>query len=85
MLIGTTLLDLDASDFLSIATRAVDAMIQTDQVQPDQKDNLLRVLMLRHRHVNEKPPSLRRNSSGYGNLNMLSHEKSRYLKHLHFS
>ncbi|KFM66869.1 hypothetical protein X975_23152, partial [Stegodyphus mimosarum] len=63
---------------VGIAKRIADCMVQTDQIKPEQKDVVLRTLMLRHRHVNEKAvPYLRRNSSGYGNLNLLGHDKSR--------
>ncbi|CAL1266252.1 unnamed protein product [Larinioides sclopetarius] len=74
---GGFLLDIEEKDVLSISKRIVDCMVQTDQIDSDQKEEVLSCLMLRHRHVNEKMlPALRRNSSGYGNLNLLSHDKS---------
>ncbi|GFU39401.1 anion exchange protein 2 [Nephila pilipes] len=75
---GGVLLDLEEKDLMSISKRIVDCLLQTDQINYDQKEAVLRALMLRHRHVNEKMlPALRRNSSGYGNLNLLSHDKNR--------
>ncbi|GFY34039.1 anion exchange protein 3 [Trichonephila clavipes] len=75
---GGVLLDLEEKDLMGISKRIVDCLIQTDQINSDQKEAVLRALMLRHRHVNEKMlPALRRNSSGYGNLNLLSHDKNR--------
>ncbi|XP_055928203.1 anion exchange protein 2-like isoform X2 [Argiope bruennichi] len=75
---GGVLLDIEERDLLSICKRIVDCMVQTDQIDSDQREEVLNCLMLRHRHVNEKMlPALRRNSSGYGNLNLLSHDKNR--------
>ncbi|GIY74133.1 anion exchange protein 2 [Caerostris darwini] len=74
---GGVLLDLEEKDVMSISKKVVDCMIQTDQITSEMKEKVLRALMLRHRHVNEKMlPALRRNSSGYGNLNLLSHDKN---------
>ncbi|KAG8182792.1 hypothetical protein JTE90_009106 [Oedothorax gibbosus] len=74
---GGVLLDLEENDLVGISKRIVECMVNTDQIKTEQKDTVLRALMLRHRHVNEKMhPNMRRNSSGYGNLNMLSHDKN---------
>lgn len=74
---GAVLLDLEETDMLSISNKIVDSMIQTDQIQPSSRDSVLQTLLRRHRHVNEKAPALRRNSAGYGNLNLLGHDKNR--------
>lgn len=72
------MLDLEENDMIGVTTRIVDAMIQNDQIQPELREKVLQTLNLRHRHVNEKHlPSLRRNSAGYGNLNLLGHDKKR--------
>lgn len=72
------MLDLEENDLMGIITRIVDDMVQGDQIQPELREKVLQTLILRHRHVNEKHlPLLRRNSAGYGNLNLLGHDKRR--------
>ncbi|XP_042897163.1 band 3 anion transport protein [Parasteatoda tepidariorum] len=74
---GSVLLDLDEKDFFSVAQRVVENLVVTDQIEPDEKEYILQILMNRHRHMNDKSMPMRRNSSGYGNLNLLSHDKNR--------
>lgn len=48
-LLGTLLLDLDASDLPAIAHHVVESMIIHDQIRADQKGSVLRVLLLKHK------------------------------------
>ncbi|XP_054706709.1 band 3 anion transport protein-like [Uloborus diversus] len=75
---GAVLIDLEDKETTNIAKKITDSFIFTDQITHEDREAVVQALMKRHRHVNEKSlPSLRRNSSGYGNLNLLSHDKNR--------
>lgn len=75
---GTVLLDLEEKDLPGIAYRIVENMVITDQIKSEQRGAVMRALLLRHRHVNERnfaPFGLRRNYSGYSNLYLAGHDK----------
>ncbi|XP_069177811.1 LOW QUALITY PROTEIN: band 3 anion transport protein [Procambarus clarkii] len=66
---GAVLLDLEERDLPSIASRVVDKMIACDQIPPDQRDAVIRILLLRHKHIRENHSSFRLPSIGSkGNL-----------------
>lgn len=50
---GAVLLDLEERDLPSIAARVVDKMIACDQIPADQREAVIRVLLLRHKHIRE--------------------------------
>lgn len=75
---GTVLLDLEERDLAGIAYKVVENMVVTDQLHPDNRGAVMRALLLRHRHVHQSSFAqfaMRRNNSGYGSLNLLSHDK----------
>ncbi|XP_022257034.1 anion exchange protein 3-like [Limulus polyphemus] len=58
-------------------------MVINDQIQPEHRGPVMRTLLLRHKHVNERgfaPFALKRNQSGYSSLNLLEHERSKLTK-----
>ncbi|XP_021352339.1 band 3 anion transport protein-like isoform X2 [Mizuhopecten yessoensis] len=65
---GCLLLDLDASDLPTIVNSVIDTMIIHDQLRPENKGNVLRTLLLKHRHVGEGVKSLIRRNISYMNL-----------------
>ncbi|XP_076327328.1 band 3 anion transport protein-like [Tachypleus tridentatus] len=80
---GTVLLDLEEKDLPGIAYRVVELMVVNDQIKPEHRGPVLRALLLRHKHVNERgfaPFGLKRNHSGYSSLNLLEHEKTKLSK-----
>ncbi|XP_064098024.1 anion exchange protein 3-like isoform X2 [Macrobrachium nipponense] len=62
--LGAVLLDLEERDLPSIAARVVDKMIACDQIPPDQREAVVSILLLRHRHIRDSHSSLRRSSRG---------------------
>lgn len=77
---GTVLLDLEEKDLPGIAQKVVENMVATNQLMPENQGAVLRALLLRHRHVNDRNLmfGMRRNSSVYSNLNQLvSNDKSK--------
>lgn len=72
---GAVLLDLEERDLPSIAARVVDKMIACDQIPPDQRDAVIRVLLLRHRHIRDNHSSFRLPSRGSKNALASSDEK----------
>ena len=58
------LLDLEERDLPSIAGRVVDKMIACDQIPADQREAVIRVLLLRHKHIRENQSSFRLPSLG---------------------
>lgn len=56
---GAVLLDLEERDLPSIAGRVVDKMIACDQIPVDQREAVIRVLLLRHKHIRENQSSFR--------------------------
>ena len=65
------MLDLEEKDLPSIAARVVDSMVAHDQIPADQRDSVIKVLLLRHRHTKESQSSFRisRGSKGHININ----------------
>ncbi|KAL7637478.1 UNVERIFIED_CONTAM: hypothetical protein RMT77_012206 [Armadillidium vulgare] len=61
---GAVLLDLDERDLPSVATRVVDHMVACDQIPPEQRDAVIKILLLRHRHIKENFSAFRRASRG---------------------
>ncbi|XP_067140255.1 band 3 anion transport protein-like [Centruroides vittatus] len=77
---GTVLLDLEEKDLPGIAQKVVENLVATDQLKPENQGAVLRALLLRHRHVNDRSLmfGMRRNSSVYSNLNQLvANDKSK--------
>lgn len=73
---GAVLLDLEERDLPSIAARVVDKMVACDQIPPDQRDAVVRILLLRHKHIRENQSSFRLPSRGSkSTLNSSSEEK----------
>ncbi|XP_071527622.1 band 3 anion transport protein-like isoform X2 [Panulirus ornatus] len=71
---GAVLLDLEERDLPSIAARVVDKMIACDQIPADQREAVIRVLLLRHKHIRENQ-SFRLPSLGSKNTLASSEEK----------
>ncbi|XP_013387963.1 anion exchange protein 2 isoform X2 [Lingula anatina] len=64
---GSIILDLEAVTLADIANKVVDIMIIGDQIKEEDRGNVLRTLMHKHKHVNETKALIRRNFS-YQNL-----------------
>uniref|UniRef100_T1INN8 Anion exchange protein n=1 Tax=Strigamia maritima TaxID=126957 RepID=T1INN8_STRMM len=86
------LLDLEEKDLPGIAYRIVEAMVANDQIQNDDKAAVMRVLLLRHKHVADHHighsfAGLRRNlSSNVSSLTQLNDEnKLKINKNLSFT
>lgn len=61
---GEVLLDMDQSTLPGIVTTVVETMISSEQIRPEDKANVLRVLLLKHSHPNdEKEGMFHRNHS----------------------
>ncbi|XP_069108746.1 anion exchange protein 3-like isoform X2 [Argopecten irradians] len=76
---GCLLLDLDASDLPTIVNSVIDTMIVHDQLRPENKGNVLRTLLLKHRHVGEGLKTLIRRNMSYMNLRAMGlDDKSRH-------
>ncbi|XP_068216025.1 anion exchange protein 3 [Palaemon carinicauda] len=73
--LGAVLLDLEERDLPSIAARVVDKMVACDQIPPDQRDAVIRVLLLRHRHIRDSHSSFRLPSRGSKSALASSEEK----------
>ncbi|XP_045109014.1 band 3 anion transport protein-like isoform X2 [Portunus trituberculatus] len=72
---GAVLLDLEERDLPSIAGRVVDKMIACDQIPADQREAVIRVLLLRHKHIRENQSSFRLPSLGSKSTLVSSDEK----------
>lgn len=72
---GAVLLDLEERDLPSIASRVVDKMIACDQIPPDQREAVIHVLLLRHKHIRENQSSFRLPSIGSKTTLASSEEK----------
>ena len=57
-------MDLEEKDLPSIAARVVDSMVACDQIPSDQRDAVIKVLLLKHRHIKENQSSFRIPSRG---------------------
>ncbi|XP_066945584.1 anion exchange protein 3-like [Macrobrachium rosenbergii] len=57
--LGAVLLDLEERDLPGIIAKVVDKMIACDQIPPDQRDAVIRVLLLKHRHIRDNHSSFR--------------------------
>ncbi|XP_060080773.1 band 3 anion transport protein-like [Ylistrum balloti] len=76
---GCLLLDLDATDLPTIINSIIDTMIVHDQLRPENKGNVLRTLLLKHRHVGEGVKTLIRRNISYMNLRAMgSDNKNRH-------
>ncbi|XP_037800196.1 band 3 anion transport protein-like isoform X2 [Penaeus monodon] len=73
--LGAVLLDLEERDLPSIAARVVDKMVACDQIPPDQRDAVVRILLLRHKHIRENQSSFRLPSRGSKSTLNSSEEK----------
>lgn len=73
--LGAVLLDLEERDLPSIAGRVVDKMIACDQIPVDQREAVIRVLLLRHKHIRENQSSFRLPSLGSKSTLVSSDEK----------
>ncbi|MPC25386.1 Anion exchange protein 3 [Portunus trituberculatus] len=73
--LGAVLLDLEERDLPSIAGRVVDKMIACDQIPADQREAVIRVLLLRHKHIRENQSSFRLPSLGSKSTLVSSDEK----------
>ncbi|KAK8726191.1 hypothetical protein OTU49_010416 [Cherax quadricarinatus] len=73
--LGAVLLDLEERDLPSIASRVVDKMIACDQIPSDQREAVIRVLLLKHKHMRENHSSFRLPSIGSKNALVGSDEK----------
>ncbi|XP_042242077.1 band 3 anion transport protein-like isoform X2 [Homarus americanus] len=73
--LGAVLLDLEERDLPSIASRVVDKMIACDQIPSDQREAVIRVLLLRHKHIRENQSSFRLPSLGSKSALVSSEEK----------
>lgn len=62
--LGAVLLDLEERDLPSIAGRVVDQMIACDQIPQEQREAVIRVLLLRHRHIRDNQSSFKLTSKG---------------------
>ena len=65
------MLDLDEPDLPSVAARVVDHMVSCDQIPPDQRDAVIKVLLLRHQHIKDGGQGYRKSSKG-SRLHMLA-------------
>lgn len=77
---GTMLLDIEATDLPSIVNHIIDSMIIHDQIKAENKGNILRTLLLKHRHVGQRENFIRRNFS-YMNLRGLDRYRHQSTKH----
>lgn len=50
---GTVLFDLDERDFPNISNHVVDCMVDCDQISPEYRDSITKILLLRHQHIKE--------------------------------
>lgn len=75
---GVFLLDLESKDLSSIVHNIVEQMGIYDLIQPEDKGNVLRTLLLKHKHV-ESSPFLRRNFAHY---NLTGLEKDTRQRHV---
>lgn len=72
--LGVTLLDLEEKDLPGVAYRAVEAMVVEELIRPEDKANVMRDLLLKHKHVNENDGwkfNLRKNNTTSGSLTSL--------------
>ncbi|CAL4128386.1 unnamed protein product [Meganyctiphanes norvegica] len=72
--LGAVLLDLEERDLPSIAGRVVDQMIACDQIPQEQREAVIRVLLLRHRHIRDKESSFKL-STKRSNQNLENEDK----------
>ncbi|XP_076031452.1 band 3 anion transport protein-like isoform X2 [Oratosquilla oratoria] len=72
---GAVLLDLEEKDLPSIAARVVDKMVACDQIPADQRDSVIKVLLLRHKHIRDNQSSFRLPSMGSKSQLQSSEEK----------
>ncbi|XP_076088046.1 band 3 anion transport protein-like isoform X4 [Mytilus galloprovincialis] len=77
---GTMLLDIEATDLPTIVNNIIDSMIIHDQIKPENKGNILRTLLLKHKHVGQRENFIRRNFS-YMNLRGLDRYRHQSTKH----
>ncbi|CAC5412080.1 Anion exchange protein 3,Anion exchange protein 2,Band 3 anion transport protein,Electrogenic sodium bicarbonate cotransporter 4 [Mytilus coruscus] len=77
---GTMLLDIEATDLPTIVNSIIDSMIIHDQIKPENKGNILRTLLLKHKHVGQRENFIRRNFS-YMNLRGLDRYRHQSTKH----
>ncbi|GFN95656.1 Anion exchange protein [Plakobranchus ocellatus] len=76
---GTLLLDLEATDLTSIIHNVVENMVIRDLVEEEVKGQLLRTLLLKHKHVSGRSAFLRRTPS-FSNLAGLDNSGKRHQK-----
>ncbi|XP_041374597.1 anion exchange protein 2-like isoform X2 [Gigantopelta aegis] len=76
---GCLLLDLEATDLQTIVHYVVENMVIRDQIREEDKGNILRTLLLKHKHVSDRSTFLRRNVS-YINLAAMDarHQKEKF-------
>uniref|UniRef100_A0A914WIA8 Anion exchange protein n=2 Tax=Plectus sambesii TaxID=2011161 RepID=A0A914WIA8_9BILA len=73
---GAVMLDLRATSTEAAMERIVDQMSITDQVRPEDRNNLLQLLLLRHRHVGETGNSPIHRQHSYNSLYQYFNQRS---------
>ena len=68
---GAVLLDLDENDLPNIATRVVDHMVACDQIPPDQRDAVIKILLLKHKHIKEPHNAFKRAASKGSKIHLM--------------
>ncbi|CAG0879882.1 unnamed protein product [Darwinula stevensoni] len=76
---GVVLLDMDAEDLPGIMNRTVEQMVISDLIHPEDKGAILRLLLLKHKHVDDHEGlifRLRRNAHSSASLHNLNENRS---------
>ncbi|XP_063411589.1 band 3 anion transport protein-like [Mytilus trossulus] len=77
---GAMLLDIEATDLPTIVNNIIDSMIIHDQIKPENKGNIRRTLLLKHKHVGQRENFIQRNCS-YMNLRGSDRHRHQSTKH----
>ncbi|XP_052080375.1 anion exchange protein 2-like isoform X4 [Mytilus californianus] len=81
---GTMLLDIEATDLPTIVNNIIDSMIIHDQIKPENKGNILRTLLLKHKHQSTKHSLMKSLSTAsfrsVGSQNSLDHNDKNFTR-----
>lgn len=72
-LVGSVLLDIEDVELHKIAETIADNMAISDQITAEERDRIVNIVMLRHRHLNDKKGGLKRQKTFMSLSRLFSH------------